>query len=426
MPEPLDYRNGPQEWDTPTIPLKPQPGRLSPSLGDSTNADNAQTMPAAPFRPDAPRGASRMGSSAPPLAPQRTAYLPYQQTPVRQSQPQWGGYRPAGHRRFGRVVRLVVLAVVVVAVVLLSVAGLRAYAFGKAISAQNPLSTQTGYMSGVGRVNVVVLGYGGAGHDGANLTDSLMVISMVPGNHATTLISVPRDLWVQVPPGSGRYAKINVAYQDGLNSGFGGLPPGREAGGAEAARKVSDVLGIDVPYWLTIDFHGFRELVDALGGVDITVPTAFTARYPSNDDPTVDASWKTIHFNTGMQHMNGEQAIEYARARYVLQPLSEGTDFARSARQQILIRAILSRARQPGAWPGISGATDALQRSLYTNLSLADLALFSQKLDLNSAQRVGLQDVLVDGQSGDGQDILLPTNGDWNAIKQYISSHLKN
>lgn len=426
MPEPLDYRNDPQEWDAPTLPLRPQPGRLSSSLSDATNEAGAATQPAAPFRLDAPRGATRMGSSAPPLAPQRTSYLPYQQTPVRQSRQQWGGYRPAGHRRRWRVVRLVVLAVVVLAVVLASMAAVRAYAFGNAISAQSPLSTQTGYMSGAGRVNVVVLGYGGAGHDGANLTDSLMVISMVPGDHATTLISVPRDLWVQVPPGSGQYAKINVAYQDGLSNGFGGLPAGREAGGAEAARKVSDVLGVDVPYWLTIDFHGFRELVDALGGVDITVPTAFTARYPANDDPTIDASWKTIHFNTGTQHMNGEQAIEYARARYVLQPLSEGTDFARSARQQILIRAILSRARQPGAWPGITGATDALQRSLYTNLSLADLALFAQKLDLNSAQRVGLQDVLVDGQSNGGQDILLPTNGDWNAIKQYVSSHLKN
>ncbi|MGZ3602741.1 MAG: LCP family protein [Ktedonobacterales bacterium] len=421
MPEPLEYRNGPQEWDTPTLPLGSHPDRLSPPLTDAVNAANMPTLPAARGRPAAPR----MGSSASPIAPQRTSYLPHQQMPARQRQ-QWGGYPPAGHPRWRRVLRMVVLLAVVLLVVLLSTAGVRAYAFGKAISAQSPLGTQTGYMSGAGRVNVVVLGYGGAGHDGANLTDSLMVMSMVPGDHATTLISVPRDLWVQVPPGSGQYAKINVAYQDGLNSGFGGLPAGREAGGAEAAQKVSDVLGIDVPYWLTIDFHGFRELVDALGGVDINVPTAFTARYPNNDDAAVDPSWKTIHFNTGMQHMNGEQAIEYARARYVLQPLSEGTDFARSARQQILIRAILSRARQPGAWPGITGATDALQRSLYTNLSLADLALFAQKLDLTTAQRVGLQDVLVDGRSGDGQDILLPTNGDWNAIKQYISSHLKS
>jgi LCP family protein required for cell wall assembly len=299
--------------------------------------------------------------------------------------------------------------------------------FGSAISTQAPFSTQTGYMSGLGRVNLLVLGYGGGNHDGANLTDSMMVISLVPQNGATTMISVPRDLWVQVPPSSGQYAKLNTAYQDGLANGYNGTPPGREAGGAEAASKVSEVLGIDVSYWLTIDFSGFRELVDALGGVSVTVPTAFTARYPRNDDPRIDAGWKIIHFNVGPQHMNGEQAIEYARARYVLDPVSEGSDFARSARQQILIRAILSRARQPSAWSGLSRATDALQGALYTNLSLADLALFAQKLDFAHAARVGLsnQNVLVDAQSGDGQDILLPAHGDWSAIQRYVASNLK-
>lgn len=321
---------------------------------------------------------------------------------------------------------LSVLALLIVGIILGGVAAHRLYAFGQAISPQAPLSSQTGFMAGGQRVNLVVMGYGGAGHDGAYLTDSIMVISLIPNSGSTTLISVPRDLWVQVPPGSGQYAKINTAYADGLGNGYGGLPPGRLAAGAEAAAKVSDVTGLTVPYWLTIDFHGFRALVDALGGVDVTVQTAFTARYPINDDPAVNAGWKVIHFDTGMQHMDGERAIEYARARYVLDPPSEGTDFARSARQQTLIRAILSRARQMSAWPGLSGATDALQQSLYTNLSLADLALFSRKMDFTHGHRVGLtdQNVLVDAQSDDGQDILVPANGDWNAVRQYVASQL--
>jgi hypothetical protein len=70
---------------------------------------------------------------------------------------------------------------------------------------------------------------------------------------------------------------------------------------------------------------------------------------------------------------------------------------------------------------------NALQKAIYTNLSLADLAAFTLKLDLNNADHVGLSDtnVLVNATSGDGQDILLPQNGDWDAIKQYVSSHLK-
>ncbi|HEV2403902.1 MAG TPA: LCP family protein, partial [Ktedonobacterales bacterium] len=250
---------------------------------------------------------------------------------------------------------------------------------------------------------------------------------LIPNGGATTMISVPRDLWIAVPGNTGAGAKLNTAYQDGLSGGYNGEPAGKTAGGDEAARVVSDIIGLPVRFWVTIDFTGFRKLVDALGGVAITVPTAFTAQYPRNDDPRIDPGWKTIHFSVGPQHMTGEQAIEYARARYVTDPVSEGSDFARSARQQLLIHAILGRARQVSAWPGLGGALDALQSSIYTNLSLTDLALFAEKLDATHASHIGLtdQNVLVDAQSADGQDILLPANGDWNAIKTYVAAHLK-
>jgi polyisoprenyl-teichoic acid--peptidoglycan teichoic acid transferase len=300
--------------------------------------------------------------------------------------------------------------------------------FGSAISQQAPFSSQTSYMTGSGRINLLVLGYGGVGHDGAYLTDSMIVMSLVPGDHATTIVSVPRDLWVQVPPNSGQYAKINTAYEDGLSYGYNGLPPGREAGGAEASEKVSEVLGMPITYWLTMDFDGFRQLVDALGGIDINVPVAFTARYPINDDPSINPNWKIIHFNTGEQHMNGEQAIEYARARYVLSPASQGTDFARSVRQQQLISAILGRVRQVSSWPSLLDATNALQTAIYTNLSVTDLSLFVQKLDFARASHIGIStdNVLVGSVSSDGQDILLPENGDWSAISQFVIGNLKS
>jgi LCP family protein required for cell wall assembly len=302
----------------------------------------------------------------------------------------------------------------------------RIYALGTAISTQNPLSTQTGYMQGFGRVNLLVLGYGGGGHDGAYLTDSMMVISLIPSSGSTTLLSVPRDLWVDVPLGSGQYAKINAAYTWGLAHGYGGLVPGTQAAGAVAAQEASDITGLNVPYWLAMDFQGFRKLVDTLGGVTITVPTAFTARYPRNDDPSIDAGWEVIHFTTGAQHMNGERAIEYARARYVQDPPSEGTDFARSVRQQLLLRAILARARQTSAWPRLADAATALQGALTTNLSLVDLALFAEKLDFHHAHHIGLstENVLVDATSDDGQAILMPANGDWGAVRQYVASQL--
>ncbi len=392
----MSYTPDPQDqwgnWDTPTVTAPRGPQRTAPLgvYGQRPPAPSRPTPEQAPRK--APRNSMRGRSNV--------------------------------SRR--RLARWAVLAIVVALLVTLVLFANRALAFGSAISPQSPLSTQTGYVSGVDRVNVVVLGYGGAGHDGAYLSDSLMVMSLVPGDHATTLISVPRDIWVQVPPNSGQYGKINTAFQDGMTNGYGNFSAGQMAGGLEAAAKVSDVTGLNVPYFMSINFQGFRALVDSLGGVDVTVPTAFTARYPINDDPQINAGWKVIHFNAGPQHMTGEQAIEYARARYVLSPASEGSDFARSVRQQLLIHAIADRLRSPTAWPGFSNAMDALQKAIYTNLSLADLSAYVLKLDLSHAKRIGLSNanVLTDSTSSDGQSILLPQNGDWNAVKQYVSSGL--
>src|SRR5260221_1506646 len=404
-PGPLDDWG---KWDTPTLPrrsaprpdgpvLPERPGRGAVEPPARWNESATRTQPLG--RPAGPTGAR--------VAPRRG-----------------GPARPPRRRR--RWVLYTVLAIALVAVVAGGLALRGVYALGQAISSKSPLSTQTFYMLAGQLVNVLVLGYGGGAHDGANLTDSLMVVSLLPRSGSTTLISVPRDLWVQVPPDTGQLAKINTAYQEGLANGYAGLPPGRDAGAALAARKVRDVIGLDVPYWVTMDFTGFRTLVDALGGVDITVPTAFTAQYPRNDDPSVDASWKTIHFSTGRQHMDGERAIEYARARYVLDPPSEGSDFARSARQQLLVRAILGRARQPSELPRLTSATQALQGDPYSNPPLAGLAALGDKLDFTHAHRVGLtnQNVLVNAQSDDGQDILLPANGDWGAVQHYVAHHL--
>jgi polyisoprenyl-teichoic acid--peptidoglycan teichoic acid transferase len=296
-------------------------------------------------------------------------------------------------------------------------------AFGSAISTQTPLSTQTSYMGTSDRVNLLVMGFGGTGHDGAYLTDSMVVMSLLPQSHHTTLVSVPRDLWVQIPANSGQYHKINYAYTSGSNNGANPA-----AGGDAAAQKVSVVTGLDVKYWLTINFTGFRDFINAIGGVDVYVPDSFTAKYPANDDPSINPNWIKVHFSKGMQHMDGETAIRYARARYVLDNPAEGSDFARSARQQIIIKSALSKVKQISTWPSLYNALTALQHTIYTNLSMADLMQFALKMDLNNAHRVGLsnQNVLVDDTASDGEAILAPANGNWQAIKDYVKQQLYN
>jgi LCP family protein required for cell wall assembly len=362
-------------------------------------------------------------------------YTPPQRLPV-EGYPMPG--RPAGaadvaarrmRRRGGRRRRGCLIGCLTLLLVFLLLGGFAIYAlqrvlaFGSAISPQSPLSTQTGYMGTSERVNLLVLGYGGGQHQGAYLTDSMLVMSLIPSNQHTTLISVPRDLWVQVPSGSGHYGKINSVFEVGSNDGQNFM-----AGGEAAAQKVSLITGLDVKYWLTIDFEGFRDLINAIGGIDVYVPDSFTALYPKNDDPNVDASWIKVHFSKGMQHMNGETAIRYARARESLDNPAEGTDFARSARQMIIVKAVISKVKQWSTWPHLFDAMDALKRTIYTNLSLADLGFFSLKMDLNQAHRIGLsnQNVLVDSQSSDGQYILVPQNNNWQLIIDYVRQHLYN
>ncbi|HET9980562.1 MAG TPA: LCP family protein [Ktedonobacterales bacterium] len=389
----MAHNSGPQQnyspWDAPTLP---------PGQGQNV------APPPLPLTPDT--ASLPPGDYPPPTPPRR---------------------RPPNTRQFGRrgrIIRRVLLALLLLALLGAGLLAHRMWDFGSAISNQGPLTTQTRFMSGNGRVNVLVLGYGGGNHPGPYLTDTMMVISLNLSDHATTMISVPRDLWVQVPPGSGDYSKLNTAYVNGLESGFNGIAAGPVAGGAEAAQKVTEITGLKIDYWLTINFNGFRALVDALGGVDIDVPVGWTAinlggdGLPGNGVATFKAGW---------QHMDGERALQYARARYITNPASEGTDFARAKRQQVLLRAIVDRTRSPGSWPHLFGAMDALQQTIYSNLSLADLLSLMEKADFNHAAQVGLttQNVLVNGVTSDGQDILQPANGDWNAVQQYVAAHLK-
>src|SRR6266576_5780722 len=373
-----------------------------PQAGQQASLGGAYTPPQYPNTPGAQRNPYPQQGQMPPGTPQQ---------------------RPRRRRKGCLITSLVVLLLVCIIGVLTITTAQRVLAFGSAISTQSPLSTQTSYMGTGDRVNLLVMGFGGSGHDGAYLTDSMVVMSLMPQSHHTTLISVPRDLWIQNPPNSGNYSKINAVYPVASKNNADPV-----AGGDAAAQKVSLVTGLDVKYWMTINFAGFRDFINAIGGVDVNVPDAFKANYPANDDPTINASWKKVQFTKGLQHMDGETAIEYARARYVINNPAEGTDFARSARQQLIMKAALSKLKDWHTWPSFFTALDALKHTIYTNLSLADLTQFALKMDLNNAHRVGLSfsNVLTDAKSSDGQDILLPQNNDWNAIKTYIGQQLYN
>lgn len=305
------------------------------------------------------------------------------------------------------LVALVILALVV-----------RTFAFVGAVSTEPLWSI---HFSPVGEANVLILGYGGQGHEGAFLTDSLLLLHSNLGSGDTAQISIPRDLWVQIPPDSGRYAKINSAYAYARSDDDDPV-----AGGALATLKVEQVTGISTDRWVTIDFQGFRALVDALGGVDIEVEHSFSSDYPANDDPSIDPSWITVSFEAGRQHMDGETAMRYARARYADVPVEQG-DFARSQRQQRLMSAISARLKNPVHWWRAFAVMNALQPALQTNLAPADLLMLFLRADTGGATRIRLDEgnVLENATSDDGQAILQPIGGDYDLIGQYIRQELE-
>jgi len=393
-----------KQADIPTVAYSPRASVVAPTQQTPYSSHPATVNPGAQRYPTA--------------QPQPPLYVGNSKPPKR------GQVNPSQPKRRGKGC-LISAAVVLLLLFILGAIAIptaqKVLAFGSAISTQSSLSTQTGYMNTSDRVNILVMGYGGSGHDGAYLTDSMVVMSLMPQSHHTTLISVPRDLWVQNPPNSGNYTKINAVYPIASQNNANAV-----AGGDAAAQKVSLVTGLDIKYWITINFAGFRDFINAIGGVDVNVPDNFKAKYPANDDPTINPNWKTVQFTKGLHHMDGETAIEYARARYVIDNPAEGTDFARSARQQLIMKAALAKLKDWHTWPSFFSALDALKHTIYTNLSLADLAMFAMKMDLNNAHRVGLSfsNVLMDAKSSDGQAILLPQNDNWNLIKTYINQQL--
>jgi LCP family protein required for cell wall assembly len=240
------------------------------------------------------------------------------------------------------------------------------------------------------RINIALYGYGGAGHDGAYLSDSIMVISIQPdatGPAQVAEISIPRDWDVPMYNAAGKkvdQGKINQAYSDGVLDGDGGVPAGQEdAGGAMADAALSHLLGIPIDYFVGLDFTAFDQGVDAVGGIDIDVPVSFVdPQYPSCDADT--CPYETIRFKAGEQHMDGAIALEYARSRHG--DNGQGTDFARSQRQQQILTAVKAKVLSIGGIGDLPSLLDALGGNVDTNMSLDDVeAIYNLVKGVNSA-----------------------------------------
>ena len=266
----------------------------------------------------------------------------------------------------------------------------------------NPISAVVGALGGGGgsdvdkerahlqRINIALYGYGGVQHSGGFLSDSIMVVSILPqqnGPPEVAEISIPRDWYVNIPlrKGVSTEQRINFAYAAGM-LGEGPIPASSvDAGAAVADPLLEHLLGININYFVGVDFTAFKQAVDAVGGVNIDVPTGFTDnQYPAGECDLGNCRYETIHFNAGMQHMNGATALIYARSRHGNN--GQGSDFARSQRQQQIIVALKSEIESIGGIGKLPDVLNALGDNVLTNLTIGDAeSLYSLVQGVNPA-----------------------------------------
>lgn len=242
-----------------------------------------------------------------------------------------------------------------------------------------------GEKSGV--VRILLLGIGGEGHDGPYLSDTIIVAQIKLDTNEVSLTSIPRDYQVKLQ--SGEYRKINAAFAEGYYQHKDWDEAGRWARDA-----VSKLSGLDLPYFAVVDFSGFEQAVDQVGGVDVVVDRTFTDyQYPNSTNGYLPPQT----FTAGPQHFNGSQALVFARSRHAAGP--EGSDFSRSQRQQKIIQAFREKVQKLNLVTDSGQLATLLQTfasHFHTNFTpgqILRLARIGQKMDASSVVATSLDPI---------------------------------
>lgn len=223
-------------------------------------------------------------------------------------------------------------------------------------------------------------------------TDTLLVMDIDPKAHRINMLSVPRDLWVNIP-GYGQ-GKLAIAYEIG--------------GSKLAAYTLEHELGIPVDYTLAMTFRGFMNVVDAMGGVTVNVPHELKdPLYPC----LVGNAYCPIDIKPGAQHMNGRTALEFVRERHAFAQ----QDLARVQDQQAFAAAVKHTVLLPTTWPRIPAILKAFKSSLISNMPWNALpevgAQYVFPLTTINHSYINMSNGMVQsGWSSDGQSILEPTS----------------
>jgi len=309
---------------------------------------------------------------------------------------------------------------------------------------------------------VLLLGYGGAGHDGGGLSDSINVIYVDPEKKSATLIAIPRDIWLEIPVRSDAKEshKINQAFViGGSDTKYPLKEPlyvGEHGGGEMAKYAATIVTDLPIKHYVAVNFGGFVQLIDLLGGIEVNVPVAFDDYfYPvkgkENEscgksgeeiasltqtlsgfelEKQFECRYEHLHFDSGVQKMDGQTTLKFVRSRHSDQ---HGGDFARGVRQQAVLDGIKNkllklnvRNKADDLFERLSGVIKT-DLTLETAMQIIEVVSSPDDFDIKKVN-LSEENTLNSSVSSDGQFILIPKAGigNWSEIHNLIDSEISN
>lgn len=233
-----------------------------------------------------------------------------------------------------------------------------------------------------GRINILLLGIAGKGKPGQNLTDTIVVLSINTKTNQVAMLSIPRDLFVEIPD-AGYWTKINTVYQYGISSS-----KNENEQINPLIETVNKITSLDMHYYVVLNFDGFKKIIDSLGGINIISEKDFYD--PSYPGPNY--SYETFELKKGFHQMDGETALKYARERHNDQ---EG-DFGRAKRQQQVMQAFKNKFFSVGTLVNVfalNNLLNALGENIRTNIDTEEMGSFlelSKKVDTQNVNNMVL------------------------------------
>ena len=274
-----------------------------------------------------------------------------------------------------------------------------------------------------GHTNFLLLGQGDETHDGVDLTDTIILASLDARTRSAAMISIPRDLYLNTSRmGAGR---VNALYRDFKwylmrNEDLGEEEAGRAAM-QELSTELSKTFGIELHHVVKVDFIGFVQAVDAVGGIDVYVPEdLYDPEYP-----TENYGYQVFSVLEGQQHFDGDTALKYARSRH------STSDFDRSRRQQDILQALAQKGKETGLTsPGqITSLLRIMDEHVATTLTFREMVTLAKLgTDIDRSKIVSVQ-FSLEGPGGflyppprdlfGGAAVLVPNS--WDEIRTFMS-----